>query len=373
MKIIKLKNGMGYTERKQLFDSIVQKRQRPLITYVTSIRPGMSGQMAGDSIRSIIDQLNLIPEGEKKVDFLIISNGGDPITSLRIMGLLRERYEKVTVLLPYVAYSAATILSLGADEIVMHPYSNLGPVDPQLTAPHITPSGATEKLEFSPEDIVNYIEFLKTDVKASKEQMMSAIQPLLEQVGALNIGSSKRSQRLSFSLSEKMLSFHIGNNKKVKEIAKALNSSYYHHGYAVGRLEAKKMGLPVTIPDKELEDLMWSVWLDYETEMKCNESFNVLDEILADPHAATVINSVPVINMPVDMPEAQKLAIYNNIASTIQVTQQQTLNLRFMLASIESPNAARAFYNDLIIAYWRDINLNLKFNFTAKGSGWINY
>ena len=351
MKIIKLKNGMGYTERKQLFDSIVQKRQRPLITYVTSIRPGMSGQMAGDSIRSIIDQLNLIPEGEKKVDFLIISNGGDPITSLRIMGLLRERYEKVTVLLPYVAYSAATILSLGADEIVMHPYSNLGPVDPQLTAPHITPSGATEKLEFSPEDIVNYIEFLKTDVKASKEQMMSAIQPLLEQVGALN----------------------IGNNKKVKEIAKALNSSYYHHGYAVGRLEAKKMGLPVTIPDKELEDLMWSVWLDYETEMKCNESFNVLDEILADPHAATVINSVPVINMPVDMPEAQKLAIYNNIASTIQVTQQQTLNLRCMLASIESPNAARAFYNDLIIAYWRDINLNLKFNFTAKGSGWINY
>jgi ClpP class serine protease len=131
---------MGYKERKKMFDSIKAKRKRPLITYVTSIRPGMSCMMAGDAIRPIIDQLSLIPEEEKKVDFLIISNGGDPITSMRIMGLLRERFDEVTVLLPYVAYSAATILSLGADEILMHPYSNLGPVDPQMTAPHTTPS-----------------------------------------------------------------------------------------------------------------------------------------------------------------------------------------------------------------------------------------
>ena len=364
---------MGYAERKQLFDKIVQKRQRPLLTYVTSIRPGMSSQMAGDSIRPIIDQLELIPKNEKKVDFLIISNGGDPIASLRIMGLLRERFDTVSVLLPYVAYSAATILSLGADELVMHPYSNIGPVDPQLSAPHRMPSGATEQLEFSSEDIVNYIEFLRSDVKADKDQMKTAIPPLMEQVGALNIGRSKRSQRLSFSLSEKMLGFHIGNKKKVKEIAKALNSSYYHHGYAVGRLEAKKMGLPVTMPDEELEQLLWKVWLDYEAEMKCNDAFNVVTEILADPNASKAINSISVINMPANLPDAQKQIIYNNIVSKINVTQQQTLSLRYMLASIESTYAAKVYYNDIKLAYWRDINLNLKFNLTSNGTGWINY
>lgn len=364
---------MGYPERLQLFNAIQQRRNRPLLTYVTSIRPGMSSQMAGDAIRPIIDQLNLIPQDNDEVDFLIISNGGDPITSLRIMGLLRERFKTVTVLLPYVAYNAATILTLGADEIVMHPYSNLGPVDPQLTTPHLTPAGTMEKLEFSSEDIVNYIEFLKTDVNANKEQMMSAIQPLLEQVGALNIGSSKRSQRLSYSLSEKMLIFHISKEKKRKEIAKALNSSYYHHGYAVGRLEAQKMGLPVTLPDNDLENLMWSVWLDYEAEMKCNDSFNVFNEILSDPNAANVINSIPVITVPANMPDAQKQAIYNNIANTINVAQQQAINLRCMMASIESPYASKVYYNDLIIVYWRDVNLNLQFNVSSKGSGWINY
>lgn len=72
-----------------------------------------------------------------------------------------ERFENVAVMLPYVAYSAATILSLGANEIIMHPYSNLGPVDPLLTTSHTTASGTTEKLSFNPEDIVNYIECVR--------------------------------------------------------------------------------------------------------------------------------------------------------------------------------------------------------------------
>jgi hypothetical protein len=47
---------------------------------------------------------------------LVVSNGGDPITVARIIGLLRERFSKVSVLLPYVAFSAATLVALGAME-----------------------------------------------------------------------------------------------------------------------------------------------------------------------------------------------------------------------------------------------------------------
>ena len=97
---------MAYKERKILYKKIEDKRNRPLITYVTSIRPNLSSSMGGDAIAEIIEQINLIPEDKKEVDFMIISNGGDPIVSLRIISMLRERFEKVSVLLPYVAYSA---------------------------------------------------------------------------------------------------------------------------------------------------------------------------------------------------------------------------------------------------------------------------
>ena len=78
---------MSYATRKPLYEQIETARQRPLITYVTSIRPSLSGQMAGDSIDHIINQINLIPEDKKEIDFLIISNGGDPITASRIISI----------------------------------------------------------------------------------------------------------------------------------------------------------------------------------------------------------------------------------------------------------------------------------------------
>ena len=87
---------MSYATRKELLKKISERRNRQIITYVTSIRPNMSCNMAGDAIIPVIEQIELISEEIKEVDFLIISNGGDPITALRIMSLLRERFDKIS-------------------------------------------------------------------------------------------------------------------------------------------------------------------------------------------------------------------------------------------------------------------------------------
>ena len=123
---------MSYQTRLELYKRLEDIRKKPILTYVTSIRANVPSQMSSDAIPQIIEQVNSIPPGQNDVDFLIISNGGDPIAAQRIISILRERFKKVSVIVPYVAYSAATILALGADEIIMHPYSNLGPVDPQM-------------------------------------------------------------------------------------------------------------------------------------------------------------------------------------------------------------------------------------------------
>lgn len=364
---------MSYIERKELFKQVEEKRKKPLITYVTSIRPGMGGRMAGDAIRPFIDQLECIPKETKDIDFLIISNGGDPITALRMIGVLRERFNHISVLLPYVAYSAATVLSLGADEIVMHQYSNLGPVDPQMTVSHRDAKGVEENIQFGAEDIANFIEFIKTDVGLSEQQqLLESIRPLIDQVGVLPIGNAKRSQRLSMALSEKMLKAHIDDEQKVESIAKALNSSYYHHGYAVGRKEATEMGLPVTSPDRELETIMWKIWLDYEKEMKCDEVFDVMKEILDDPTSSSVINSVPIINIPANLPEPQKQAIFSEIVKHIGITQNKSIRKSFLIACIESSNISKVFKTEMVIRYWRDASMNINFNVTQPGSKWTD-
>ena len=365
---------MSYAERKELYNSLSQIRGRPLITYVTSIRPNLGCNMASDAIPQVIQQIKEVPDECDSIDFLIISNGGDPITSLRIMSLLRERFNTITVLLPYVAYSAATILSLGADEIIMHPYSNLGPVDPQLTVAHNNERGVKENLRFSSEDLRNYVDFIRSDVGITDQQhLVSAVSPLIKDVGALPIGSAKRSQQLSLTLSEKMLGWHFKDTAKTKSIAKALNSSYYHHGYAVGRKEAKEIGLPITNPDEETEDLLWKIWEDFELEMKCQDPFDVIKEIMNDPIASQAISQIPVVNLPANTPPDAARQIILQCAQATPVSTRPNLKLRVLIASIESINLAKAVYNNIDIAYWRNADFSLGFNCSVFASGWVNY
>lgn len=362
-----------FDNRKELIKKIEKIRKRPLITYVTSIRPNMGCPMAGDSIESIIEQLELIERDSKEIDFLIISNGGDPIASLRIISLLRERFEKVSVIVPYVAYSAATVLSLGADEIVMHPFSNLGPVDPQITVSHNNGQGQQERLKFSSEDLRNYIDFVKEDIGISDQRYLTeSITPLLEDVGPLSIGSAKRGQQLSLTLSEKLLSLHINDANKCKSIAKALNSSYYHHGYAVGNKEAKDIGLPITNPTPELEKLLWTLWKDYSDEMKCEEPFDIVKTVMNNPDSKSFFSSIPFVDIPANLPREVAQQIYGKIIQQTTVKSQQTIKDKVMIAAIETSKKGKAVFNDINIAYWRNPDMSLGANLTVSGSGWIN-
>lgn len=363
---------MSYETRKVLFQRIEEVRNHPLITYVTSIRSGLSGNMAGDAIEHIIDQIRLIPRDQEEIDFLIISNGGDPITSLRIISLLRERFKKISVIIPYVAYSAATILALGADEIIMHPYSNLGPVDPQLTVSKQADNGQPSQIQFSSEDIRNYIEFVKSDVGITdQEHLTTAFNALAKEVGPLPIGSAKRSQQLSLSLSEKMLETHMDDKSKAIAISKALNSSYFHHGYAVGRTEAKNIGLNVIYPEEALEKPMWDVWSDYSTEMKCGREFNIIAEVMSNPSSAAQINSIPVVDLPANMSPQFAQSIIANATKNTGITMRPTLEITELIASIESVRTAVHIDTKFSIAYWRDPNnMAVSFNATGYSEGW---
>src|SRR5205823_6082483 len=101
--------------------------------YATSTRQGAAGVMSADAVREFVDQIDGVPATATAVDVLLHSTGGDALVAWKLMSILRERFTTVGVMVPYMAFSAATIFALGADEIVMHPHASLGPIDPQIT------------------------------------------------------------------------------------------------------------------------------------------------------------------------------------------------------------------------------------------------
>lgn len=65
----------------------------------------------------------------------LVGPGGCATTAYLIWRLLREFGRFLRVVVPSQAWSAATLLALGCDEIVLGPSSCLGPLDPQFEHP----------------------------------------------------------------------------------------------------------------------------------------------------------------------------------------------------------------------------------------------
>lgn len=334
---------------------------------MTSFRVNASASIASDVIPDFIKLIQSIPPEYKEIDLLIISYGGDPTVAYRIVSILRERFKKVGVLLPYTAYSAATLISLGADEIIMHPFSNLGPVDPQLT--HRKQN--QEQIQFGSEDLRNYIDFIQNDVGLSdQEQMQKSFEIICKEVGAVPIGVAKRSAQLALSMGEKLLSMHMTDSNKAKIIAETLNKSFYHHGYPLGRTEAKKMGLPITNPDEEMEGLLWQTYESFETEMKFNEPFDPLKLVLNSPSAASLLAPTQQVQIPGNLPADILQQVYNAVLADIQVVQIPPVDYELFQASTESEYGKSEFKTIGKVFANKLPDNNITMNIIQTSSGW---
>ncbi len=220
---------MNVEQRLKRYAAIEEHRHRPLIVYATSTRQGVPGTMASDAIRVLIDQIEVI-ESEASIDVLIHSAGGDALTAWKLMSLLRERFDTVGVLVPYMAFSAATIFALGADEIVMHPYASLGPIDPQVTV--TLPDRSRRRFSF--EDVGAFLRFLTDEVHITEQVHLSTIiDKLFSVVDPLNAGAAKRASELSSAVGERLLQMHMTSPEektRAKDIADNLNKSFFSHG-----------------------------------------------------------------------------------------------------------------------------------------------
>lgn len=202
---------MPRAERRAAIEALQKVRGgSTVITYLTSTRAGVEGQMAMDAIAPLFRHLQAIKSSaaETKIDLFLHSNGGDSIVPWRLVTLLRHYCAELTVLVPHRAFSAATLTALGADKVLMHPMGMLGPTDPSIQTPFNPPApvGGGQVLPISVEDVASYIALVKEDVGIRHEdELIQAFLRLADHVHPLALGSVKRSTSQSRMLGEKLL------------------------------------------------------------------------------------------------------------------------------------------------------------------------
>lgn len=276
-------------ERKLLIQKIEKLRKSQVVTYLTSDRQGpMNAKIALDVIPIFSKQLQTIGK-TKNIDLFLYSSGGDTVVPWRLVSMIREYCDKFSVLVPYKAHSAATMIALGADEIVMSDLSELSPIDPS-TANVFNPQdpqNPQNKIPISVEDVMAYFDLAKNKFGIKSDEDLSKIfNKFVEsnpQIHPLALGNVNRIHNLIRILAKRLLKNHKPSMKEeeIEKIVDYFTEKLYSHQYLIGRKEAKEdLGLKsVQYANSALSKVMTDLYEEYKKEMDLDILWNPENEL----------------------------------------------------------------------------------------------
>lgn len=205
-----------------------------------------------------------------RIDLVLHSYGGAVDTPYKVVMLIREFCDEFAVIVPFVAKSAASMVVLGADEVVMGPISELGPIDPLVKHP------VYKDVLIPVQAVWHCLDYLQRSISNCTDMEVAALMvtPLLNMLDPLLIGDYEKTIKASRQYAETLLSRYMLKDlpEQVANVTQALTEGYFSHGYPIGHREAKELGLKVTEAQGELWDIIWQLYLGYDELFKEKEN-----------------------------------------------------------------------------------------------------
>lgn len=184
---------------------------------------------------------------------LILSTfGGDPNAAFKIARRLQQKYSKFHLYVHGYCKSAGTLIAIGAHELIMSDFAELGPLDVQLPeedelGKYSSGLNVDEGLlslqnktfSFFQSVLNNLIkEGLSTKVAAelSTNLAIPFVSPILSQIDPLRLGATQRAVEIALAYGERLLK-KSKNLKSLKELI-SLVQGYPDHGFVIDYEEA---------------------------------------------------------------------------------------------------------------------------------------
>lgn len=237
-----------FSKTQQLIKKIEKRVDAKLICYWNSV----NGSVCQNDVQAFYEILKDL-QVEKRMFLFVKSGGGNGKSSLRIVNLIRQHTEKLVALVPLECASAATMMVLGADDILMGPLAYLTAVDTSLTH-DLSPVDRNNSLVSVSQDELSRVINLWN--RESGDMDSNPYQALYDHIHPLVVGAVDRASSLSIKISKDILSYHMKDEEKADRISNHLNAAYPSHSYPITYTEASKIGLNVNEMDKDLNDML---------------------------------------------------------------------------------------------------------------------
>lgn len=229
----------------------------------TSILVMVSG-IYEDVLEPLARHLEAMEDAERLSLFLRTS-GGDTTTAFNIVNLIRQYFKEFEIIIPTVAHSAGTLLSLGASQLLMTKQASLGPFDPSVRNDRIN-----DGMNISWRDVNYFIssarEGFHTSTSGAPAQPLQAL--LETKVHPLLLGHAER----TVSQIRTYAPLLLGNrgSRPPEEIIHHFLESNTHHNFRFYRDDVKNIGLNVVHPTKAEEKLILAIFDDISKELDLN-------------------------------------------------------------------------------------------------------
>lgn len=215
------------------------------------------GPIRSDVITPFADAVHDV-QPDQPLDLMLTSLGGDAEAAITMAAMCHAEREDFRVIVPETAASAATLLALAAEAVVMSDTSALGPVDPQILLP--------DRGHFFPaKGIVELVDDLdgKTRDNPHAYELYAA---LLADVDAVAYQRAKDAIRRTGELVPEVLRLRHTppSDSDIERMTEDLQSSAVHSA-TIGHARAKELGIPTEYlsPHSSTWDLLWRLHAHY--------------------------------------------------------------------------------------------------------------
>jgi hypothetical protein len=248
---------------RELAAQLRKYRQRPCLLFVS--RHLVHSDVA--AVRAALED-----ETGEHLDVIIASPGGDVEAAYLVARELRRRFETLTIFVPFRAKSAATLLCLAADELVLGSLGELGPLDQQydekqkadspLSTSRLVLFKALQQLRHGAMEM--YDDLVARISSKSGMQLFEACSkaaelttglygPLFAQLDPTHLAESARGLEIGGECAERLLKRYRPAlwAEQGPKLLDRLVHAYPTHGFVIDREEADDLGLPTRVPDDQ--------------------------------------------------------------------------------------------------------------------------
>lgn len=260
-------------KRKALLKRIAEIRGRPNLVIASDLlKSDARISIDYSDIISIQDQLSNL-QG-KSIDIILETPGGIAEVVEDMVRLIRQKFERVAIIVPGWAKSAGTIFAMAGDEILMGPTSALGPIDAQIV---------TNNKRFSADAFLEGLNKIKNETEKSGRLNIAYI-PILQGISPGEIQHCENAQNFSKILVTQWLRDYKfkfwekhsdgkdvtleDREKRASEIAEELRSQskWLTHGRSINIADLEKMRVKVS--DFSKDDILNDAIMRYYTLLR---------------------------------------------------------------------------------------------------------